>query len=64
MYEDLYEFRTDLAEVHRRLVYQLQRFWIDNTHELRPVLVAYRLAAAALALEVVLLTALAGGILG
>lgn len=30
LYEGLYEVKHDLAEVYRRLAYQLDRFWDDK----------------------------------
>lgn len=63
IYEELYEFRLDVGEVHRRLAYDLQRFWDGNDVLLTPVREAFRLAAWALALEVVGLLLLASGTL-
>jgi hypothetical protein len=59
IYEELYEFRHDVAEVHRRLAYDLQRFWEGNDVRLAPVRRAFRVAAYALAAEVVVLIFLA-----
>lgn len=59
VYEELYEFRDDLAELHRRLAYDQQRFWEDNDARLTPVRRAFRLAAFALAFEVFVLLLLA-----
>jgi hypothetical protein len=55
VYEGLYEFRGRVAEVHRRLAYDLQRFWEANDDLLTPVRAAFRVAAFALAVEVVAL---------
>jgi hypothetical protein len=63
LYEGLFEFRDDIDEVHRRLAYDLQRFWDANDELLRPVRNAFRLAAWALAAEVVALTLLVSGTL-
>jgi hypothetical protein len=63
IYEELYEFRDDLAEVHRRLAYDLQRFWDENDDALHPIRQAFNLAAAGLALEVTALAVLTSGIL-
>jgi hypothetical protein len=63
VYERLYEFRHDTAEIHRRLAYQLQRFWESNNALLSPVDRAFRVAASTLAVEVLALTVLATGIL-
>ena len=35
LYEGLYEVKDDLAEVYRRLAYDLDRFWDDNDVELQ-----------------------------
>lgn len=63
IYEELYGFREDPDELHRRLAYDLQRFWDDNDGLLRPVLRWFRTAAAALVVEVVALAWLASGTL-
>jgi hypothetical protein len=34
VYERLYAFRDDPAEIHRRLAYDLQRFWNQNDRTL------------------------------
>jgi hypothetical protein len=59
VYEKLYAFRNDLGEVHRRLAYDLQRFWDGNDLRLAPVRRAFRVAAYALAAEVGALLVLA-----
>jgi hypothetical protein len=64
VFEALYEFRDDLAEVHRRLAYDLDRFWEANDARLQRLLWGFRLAAWALAAEVVLLLASLSGTLG
>ena len=58
-YERLYEFRDDADDLHRRLAYQLQRIWDRNDLRLAPVRRAFRVAACALAAEVVALLVLA-----
>lgn len=64
VFENLYEYRDDVAEVHRLLVYDMQRFWDDNDVTMRRLLLAFRIAAASLAVEVVsLLGAISGTIL-
>lgn len=64
VFENLYEYRDDAAEVRRRLVYDMQRFWDDNDVVMQRLLLVFRIAAAALAVEVVsLLTAISGTIL-
>jgi tetrahydromethanopterin S-methyltransferase subunit B len=60
LYEGLYEFRDDLVEVHRRLAYDLHRFWESNDHKMTRLIHAYRAAAVALVLEILLLVALVG----
>jgi hypothetical protein len=63
LYEQLYEFRDDIAEIHRRLTYDLQRFWDANDDLMHPVRRAFRLAAGSLVVEVLALTLLASGTL-
>jgi hypothetical protein len=64
VYENLYEYRDDPDEIRRRLVYDRQRFWDDNDVIMRRLLIAFRVAAAALAVEIVaLLAAISGTIL-
>ena len=63
IYEQLFEFRDDLDEVHRRLAYDLQRFWDANERRLRPARRAFRIAAVALGVEVLALAALVSGTL-
>jgi hypothetical protein len=58
LYEGLYEVKDDLAEVYRRLAYDLDRFWDDNDLELQKLFRAFRLAALALTAEIVVLTAM------
>jgi hypothetical protein len=48
VFENLYEFRDDTPEVHRRLTYDLQRFWEGNDLMQR-LFLAFRIAAASLA---------------
>jgi len=55
LYERLYEFRTDIPEVHRRLAYDLDRFWDANDRAMQRVLWGFRISATSLALEIVLL---------
>ena len=64
VFENLYAYRDDTAEIYRRLVYDMQRFWDNNDVVMRRHLLAFRAAAAALAVEVVsLLGAISGTIL-
>jgi hypothetical protein len=58
LYEGLYEVKDDLAEVYRRLAYDLDRFWEDNDVELQKLFRAFRLAALALSVEIVVLIAM------
>jgi hypothetical protein len=55
LYEGLYEVKDDLAEVYRRLAYDLDRFWDDNDAELQKLVRAFRLAALTLSAEIVVL---------
>jgi hypothetical protein len=55
--EELYEFRDDVSEVRRRLVYDMQRFWEINDRAMQRLFLAFRLAAVGLVVEVVLLLA-------
>ena len=55
VFEQLYAFRADMPEVHRRLAYDLERFWNENDVKMRRLFVGFRVAAWALAAEVVLL---------
>jgi hypothetical protein len=64
VFENLYEYRDDTAEIYRRLVYDMQRFWESNDIVMGRLLLAFRVAAAALAVEVLsLLGAISGTIL-
>jgi hypothetical protein len=63
VFENLYEFRDDMPEVHRRLAYDMQRFWDSNDHVMTRLLFAFRIATAALVLEVVALLAAVSGTL-
>ena len=64
VFENLYAYRDNTAEIYRRLVYDMQRFWDNNDVVMRRHLLAFRFAAAALAVEVVsLLGAISGTIL-
>jgi hypothetical protein len=58
LYEGLYEVKDDLAEVYRRLAYDLDRFWDDNDVEVQKLFRAFRLAALALTAEIVVLIAM------
>ena len=58
LYEGLYEVKDDLAEVYRRLAYDLDRFWDTNDVEMQKLFRAFRLAALALCAEIVVLVAM------
>lgn len=64
LYEQLYAFREDLGEVHRRLAYELDRAWTRNEGQLQKLFLAFRVAAIALGVEVLFLVALVSGTLG
>jgi hypothetical protein len=55
--EELYEFRDDADEIRRRLTYDLQRFWERNDDAIQKLFWSFRIAAVALALDIVLLLA-------
>jgi hypothetical protein len=61
LYEGLYEIRDDLAEVHRRLAYDLLAFWETNDGQLQPLFRAYRIGVAALVVEILALVGLVSG---
>jgi hypothetical protein len=63
VFEELYEFKDELAEVHRRLTYDLDRFWDSNERVLRRTYLAFTVATWSLAVEVVLLLAIVSGTL-
>lgn len=58
LYEGLYAVRNDLAEVYRRLAYDLDRFWDQNDAEMQKLFTSFRLAAGALAAEILVLIAM------
>lgn len=60
LYEGLYDIRDDLAEVYRRLAYELDRFWDSNDKAIAMLSRTCRLAASALVIEVLALVALMG----
>lgn len=61
IYERLHEYRDDIAEVYRWLTYELRQFWQANDERMRRILLAYRVAASGLALEMMALGALVSG---
>ncbi len=64
IFEQLYPFRDDMPEVHRRLAYDLERFWSENDATLQRVFLAVRVGAWALVTEVVVLLAALSDTLG
>ncbi len=52
--EQLYELRGDIDEIHRRLAYDLDRFW-ENDRSTRRLFVWFRVATVGLAAQIVLL---------
>lgn len=60
LYEGLYALRDDMAEVYRRLAYELDRFWESNNGQIQWLSRAYSVAAGALVLETLSLAALLG----
>lgn len=58
VFERLYEFAHDEPEVHRRLAYDLDRFWDANDAKMQRLFWAFRLGAAALVVEILALAAL------
>ena len=60
LYEGLYEVRNDIAEVFRRLAYELDRFWDSNDKTIVKLSRTYRLAASALVIEIPSLAVLLG----
>jgi hypothetical protein len=52
VFEELYEFRGEIPEVHRRLTYDLDRFWEANDRIMQRLIWVFRVAAWALAIEI------------
>lgn len=61
VYERLYEFRDQPDEVHRRLSYDLQRFWDGNEARLHGVRRAFTVGVYALGIEVLALALVVTG---
>jgi len=61
LFEGLYPTRGDLAEVYRRLAYNLDRFWKANDMAIVVLTRAYSLAAGALVIEILSLVVLLVG---
>lgn len=51
----MFEFRDDMSEVHRRLAYDLDRFWEANDRKMQRLFRSVQVAVASLAAEVGLL---------
>jgi hypothetical protein len=60
LYEGLYAVRDDIAEVYRRLAYELDRFWDSNDKTITTLTRAYKIAAGALVIEILSLAVLLG----
>lgn len=60
LYEGLYEERKDMAEVFRRLAYDLDRFWDGNDVTIAKLTRSYKFAATALVVEILSLAGLLG----
>lgn len=60
LYEGFYVVRSDMAEVYRRLAYDLHRFWDSNERKVRRLSRVFALAAGSLAVEILALAALLG----
>jgi len=63
VFEQFFAIRDDLDEVHRRLAYDLHLFWHANDARIEPLFNAFRLASAALVVEIVLLLVSVSGTL-
>jgi hypothetical protein len=60
LYEGLYAVREEMAEVYRRLAYDLDRFWDCNNETIVKLTRSYKVAATALVTEILSLAALLG----
>jgi len=60
LYEGLYAVREDIAEVYRRLAYELDRFWDSNNGTITTLTSTYKVAATALVVEILSLAVLLG----
>jgi hypothetical protein len=60
-FERLYHYREDMGEVYRRRIRELDSLWKENARVLDAVAEAYRVAAAALTVEVFVLVTLTSG---
>jgi hypothetical protein len=60
LYEGLYAVREDIAEVYRRLAYELDHLWDLNDMAISKLARTYKVAAAALVTEILSLAVLLG----
>jgi hypothetical protein len=58
VFERLYAVGGGMPEVHRRLAYDLDRFWEDNDRRVRLLLRSFQVAAASLVIEILTLVML------
>jgi hypothetical protein len=58
VFERLFAVEGGMPEVHRRLAYDLDRFWEENDKKMRRLLRSFQLAASALVVEILALVAL------
>jgi hypothetical protein len=63
VYEGLYDLRADMAEVNRRLAYDLDRYWDQNDRILTVLVRALRIAAIAVGTEILCLLIVVTGTL-
>ena len=61
LYEGLYSISDDLAEVYRRLAYELDHLWSSNDETIAKLTRMYKVAASAVVIETLALAALLGG---
>jgi hypothetical protein len=60
IYAGLYAARDDLAEIYRRLAYNLDHLWDSNDKEIGQISRAFTMASGALVVEILALVALLG----
>lgn len=60
LYEGLYAVRGDMAEVYRRLAYELDQLWDSNDHTIARLSRMFKFAAGALVVEILSLSVLLG----
>lgn len=64
LYEQSFALRGDLNEVYRRLIYELDRAWVNNDDALEPMFKAFRFGTIALVVEVGALALMITGTIG